>query len=106
MFTSIDPSAACRLAIEFRNTVDTTTGRPRGGVAYGEVITRHGDYYGPIVNLASRLTDEAIPGEILVPEALRDVASDLAFEPAGRRELKGFDEPIAVFSLSNPGDGP
>jgi class 3 adenylate cyclase len=27
---------------------------PRGGLAFGSVLVRGGDYYGPIVNLASR----------------------------------------------------
>ncbi|MEL7210875.1 MAG: adenylate/guanylate cyclase domain-containing protein [Actinomycetota bacterium] len=91
MFTAPDPTAACRAAVELRDNIGPASTRPRGGVAYGEAITRHGDYYGPVVNLASRLTDEAIPGEILVPRDLRDAVTDLDFEPAGRRVLKGFD---------------
>ncbi len=101
MFSAVDPAAACRVAIELRDRVAATTARPRGGVAYGEVITRHGDYYGPVVNLASRLTDEAIPGEILVPEDLRAAVTDQEFEPAGRRMLKGFEQPVAVYSIAS-----
>lgn len=100
MFTAVDPAAACRVALELRDGVEATRERPRGGIAHGEVITRHGDYYGPIVNLASRLTDEAIPGEILVPRTMADEIAEFPVEPAGRRVLKGFDEPIAVLSLS------
>ena len=100
MFTAVDPAAVCRVAIDLRDRLSATTARPRGGVAYGEVITRHGDVYGPIVNLASRLTDEAIPGEILVSEAVRDAVPGCDFELAGRRLLKGFDEPIPVLSLT------
>jgi adenylate cyclase len=99
MFTAVDPAAACQVALAMRNEVNATTARPCGGIAYGEVITSRGDYYGPIVNLASRLTDEAIPGEILVSEAVRDAASGFSFEPAGRRMLKGFDEPVVALSL-------
>ena len=69
--------------------------QPRAGLAFGEVITFHGDYYGPVVNLASRLTDQSVPGEVLVDSALqcRIGRNDICFEPAGRRQLKGFDEP-------------
>jgi adenylate cyclase len=99
MFISVDAAAACQVALALRDQIDATTARPSGGIAHGEVITNHGDYYGPIVNLASRLTDEAIPGEILVSEGLRDAAPSFTFEPAGRRMLKGFDEPVTVLSL-------
>ena len=74
-----------------------------GGMVFGEVLFRHGDYYGPVVNLAARLVDAAIPGEALVDrsvvEALKD-DDDLTFEPAGRRMLKGFDVPVGVWSLA------
>ncbi|MCB1016018.1 MAG: adenylate/guanylate cyclase domain-containing protein [Acidimicrobiales bacterium] len=101
MFTAVDPAAACDLALELRDSVEATTALPRGGVAYGEVITRHGDYYGPVVNLASRLTAEAVPGEVLIPQDLRDALPDREVEPAGRRLLKGFAEPVRVFSLGS-----
>ena len=41
----------------------------------GPVVARDGDYFGPVVNLASRLTELAEPGEVLVPAALRDELS-------------------------------
>ena len=44
----------------------TTDIQPRGGLCYGEVLTLRGDYYGPIVNLAARLADQAVPGEVLI----------------------------------------
>jgi adenylate cyclase len=73
---------------------------PRGGVCFGDVIARHGDYYGTVVNLASRLAELAIPGEVLVDAATAESASDLfQFREAGRRLLKGFDDPIEVLSL-------
>lgn len=44
----------------------------RIGLSAGPVISRDGDYFGPVVNLASRLTELAEPGELLVPAGLRD----------------------------------
>ena len=54
-----------------------------------------------MVNLASRLADLAIPGEVLADDNVRVAAGDseLVFEGAGRRQLKGFDEPVPVYSL-------
>jgi adenylate cyclase len=102
MFVALDTAAACRLALALVEQLGEG-GLPRGGLSCGEVLTRHGDYYGPVVNLASRLADEAVPGEVLVDEAVvrgADEAHDLVFEPAGRRLPKGFDEPVRVWSLA------
>lgn len=72
---------------------------PRGGMAYGPVLTRAGDFFGPIVNLAARLVDHAVPGEMLM--STEAAAGSLRTLPsAGRRMLKGFDEPVAVMSLA------
>lgn len=38
----------------------------RAGVAFGEVVLRLGDVFGPVVNIASRLTSAARPGRVLV----------------------------------------
>jgi adenylate cyclase len=64
----------------------------RVGIAAGFVMPRGGDYYGPVVNLASRLTGEAANGEVLAPAAL---GGDLPAEtfrcvPAGVRTLRGI----------------
>jgi adenylate cyclase len=53
----------------------------RVGAAYGVVLTRLGDVYSPVVNLASRLTALARPGALLVD---RDLASRLRDRPGYR----------------------
>lgn len=77
---------------------------PRGCVASGELLIRGGDYYGVTVNLASRAADLAVPCEVLVTADVRDEvdagAADLCVEGAGRRVLRGFDEPVAFWSVT------
>ncbi len=102
MFVAPDADSACQVVEALMTGVATSVGgevRPRGGVAWGEVLVRGGDYYGAVVNLASRLVNEAVPRELLVTEAFARAATCLDFEPAGRRMLKGFDEPVAVRSV-------
>ena len=72
---------------------------PRGGLASGETLMRCGDYYGPIVNLAARIADLAVPREILVTPAVVEGTrgAPYRFETAGRRTLKGIDEPQLVY---------
>jgi adenylate cyclase len=99
MFVALDAASGCAIARDitgaFGNGID-----PRGGVCFGDVISRHGDYYGNVVNLAARLAELAIPGEVLVDAVTAKSASgSLGFSPAGHRLLKGYDEPIEVFSL-------
>ncbi len=36
-----------------------------GALGFGRVIMMHGDYYGPVINLAARLVGESDPGQIL-----------------------------------------
>ena len=62
---------------------------------------RGGDYYGPIVNLAARLAELAVPGELLVTNdvATHAQGDTVHFEPAGKRMLKGFDEPVALLTV-------
>ena len=44
----------------------------RVGLAAGPLLEREGDLYGPVVNLASRITAIAYPGTIVVGPAVRD----------------------------------
>jgi class 3 adenylate cyclase len=71
-------------------------GGARAGVAAGWAIARDGDYFGPVVNLAARLTDMAGGGEMLVDDAVARAASGDGYtvEDAGPLALKGFDTPV------------
>ncbi|MDI6911423.1 adenylate/guanylate cyclase domain-containing protein [Nocardioides sp.] len=40
----------------------------RAGIAYGDVVSRLGDVFGPTVNVAARLTSVARPGTVLVDD--------------------------------------
>jgi adenylate cyclase len=102
MFIAVDAAAACDIALTLceRLRRDTTV-TPRGGLAYGEMLLRGGDYYGPIVNLASRIAEQAVPDELLVtPELVAHAGNvTLRFEPAGKRMLKGFDAPVTLLAV-------
>ena len=101
MFVAVDAAAACDIALTLvdRFRADASV-MPRGGLATGTLLMRGGDYYGPVVNLASRLADLAVPREVLVTtEVVAEAGADgLCFEPAGKRMLKGFDEPVTLYA--------
>jgi adenylate cyclase len=101
MFVALNAADGCAIAEALTHAAGDDGIEPRGGVAFGDVITRYGDYFGSVVNLAARLAELAIPGEILVSESTAEVLAGSAFRfrPAGRRLLKGFDEPVEVFAL-------
>jgi class 3 adenylate cyclase len=80
--------------------------RVRMGLHTGEVISEEGDYFGKNVILAARIAAEAVGGEILVSEELRDVASGrngngdgngLRFDDGRELELKGLAGSHRVF---------
>ncbi|MDQ1684634.1 MAG: hypothetical protein QOC82_1371 [Frankiaceae bacterium] len=74
----------------------------RCGLAYGTVLTRDGDCFGPTVNLAARLAAAAASDEVLVDAA---TAAELhGTELAAIREvtLKGIGGPVRVATLRPP----
>jgi adenylate cyclase len=72
----------------------------RIGIAMGEVVSRFGDYYGPVVNIAARLVQAAPPRSALVTNDVASRAEDEAFSSFGELELRGIPEPVAVMKLS------
>ena len=117
-FPCPDPAArAAAMAIEMRHAMAALTSawQRRGhrldfavGIALGYATLgtigfegRH-DYgaVGTVMNLASRLSDEARPGQILISaRALASVADQVVAEPVGDLTLKGFGRPVAAFNV-------
>jgi adenylate cyclase len=71
----------------------------RIGMHFGCPRARGDDIVGRDVNLASRITDLAAPGEVLCSEATAEKAGELPgveFEPLGPVYVKGFADPIPL----------
>jgi class 3 adenylate cyclase len=72
----------------------------RIGVHAGEAVEDEGDLVGRVINLASRVTDEAVPGEILVTEPVADqLVGKMELEDKGLRELKGLQQPRHLLAV-------
>jgi class 3 adenylate cyclase len=72
------------------------------GLHAGDVIREEGNVYGGAVNIASRISGEAAPGEVLVSQTVRDLArtsAGVSFGDKGERELKGVSEPVRVWAV-------
>jgi len=68
MYIADQPSTASDIALRLteRTDEDPLVPESRAGVASGTLLSRDGDYFGPVVNLASRLTELARPSSVLV----------------------------------------
>jgi adenylate cyclase len=95
LFTAATPEAAVAIGLDLP-AVWASQERPplRVGAAFGPVLTRLGDIYSPVVNLASRLTSLARPNTLLVDrelaERLRDVPG-YKVRPLRRVSVRGYD---------------
>ena len=105
MLASADPPAlvASVLAL-IRSAEGSDLPRIRAGAAAGPARHRAGDWYGRTVNLASRLTALAEPGTLTGDPGLVAVTPEVAWVPAGEREVRGFEAPIAASSTRPAGE--
>jgi adenylate cyclase len=111
LFTAGSAAAAVAIGLELPETW-TAEERPplRVGAAYGAVLTRLGDVYSPVVNLASRLTSIARPGTLLVDRELADRLHDVPgyrVRPLRRVSVRGYDhlQPWLVRRKDGDDDG-
>jgi len=82
----------------------------RVALAVGPVLVKDGDYYGPVVNLASRLVNVAHPGTVLVSDEFRDAlvaegATDIDTRPLRTRNLKALGR-VQMWKLLRSGTEP
>jgi class 3 adenylate cyclase len=104
MFVTNAPGIACELALDLVEACAAAKlPKLRVGVAFGDVLVRHADFYGPTVNLAARLVAAAEPGTVLTDRVLQArlgrVPATYAFLPAGRLSLSGFEAPMECYQL-------
>jgi adenylate cyclase len=100
----VDDLSACDLALRLADAAaaEDGPGPVRIGIASGPTVTMAGDYYGEVVNLAARLVKVGEPGTVIVSASVRNgvaVTEALSFTPLDPLQLKGFDEPVAAFTL-------
>ncbi|MCU1460764.1 MAG: adenylate cyclase [Acidimicrobiales bacterium] len=95
MFVADDVAAAAEIALTLSETYanDETLSDVRVGLARGAAIVREGDFFGPAVNLASRLVNIAYPGSVVTDEAVHDTLEGhegFAWKSMRPRRLKGI----------------
>jgi adenylate cyclase len=110
MFVVRDAAQGARIALRLADAYadDELLSDVRVGLACGSVLAMEGDYYGPVVNLASRIVKIAIPGTVLVSDDVHNQLADdeeLAFKPLRPRTLKDVGR-VQLWALHWAGQEP
>jgi adenylate cyclase len=105
MFVGPAPAALLETVLSLNERVEAAKLPPiRSGLAAGVALSRDGDWYGPPVNLASRVTGVARGGSVLATKEMRDAARDsYAWSPAGEWRLKGVKRPVRLYRVRRAG---
>ena len=75
---------------------------PRVGIHLGRAVYRDGDYFGTDVNLTHRVVARALGGEVMITRPVADAIGSsryLDLETIGKVGLKGFPEPIDLYTV-------
>src|SRR4051794_10764388 len=105
MVVSPDAASLTEWAVEFLHRFPQRP-QPRVGIHCGEAVYRDGDYFGSQVNLAHRVVNRALAGEVLVTDRVADAIEGrdrLQLEPIGQVSLKGFPVPTHLFVVRAAG---
>jgi DNA-binding SARP family transcriptional activator len=107
-----DALRALRAALELVDSLPRLGAQARVGVGTGEVLVGgpsldRGLVTGDPVVVGNRLEHAAGAGEVLIDEATRERAGEVAFvEPVAPLELPGRAEPVAAYRVVGMGDVP
>jgi adenylate cyclase len=103
-FAAPTADAACRIGIEVCQAAadDPLLPPARGAIGYGLVTPREGDFFGPLVNLISRLVGLASPGELVATESTAEALSDglWTLRELDPQLMQRIESPVRVFALS------
>ncbi len=100
-----DPRAAIRLGLRLVDDPGQDASVPplRVGIHTGPALSNDGDWYGRTVNVAARLCAVAPGGDVLVSEATREAAGEVAEVEWGARELhwlRNVSEPVSTYLVT------
>jgi class 3 adenylate cyclase len=106
-FSSVALAVQCMIDMQ-RALAEHNVARPeaqllaRMGAAAGEPVSHQEDLFGAAVILASRLSNRAQPGQIIVAGVVRDLCmgKTFSFSDQGELELKGFGEPVRAYEVN------
>ncbi|OXM71441.1 MULTISPECIES: adenylate/guanylate cyclase domain-containing protein [Amycolatopsis] len=90
LFVADAPADAAGIALTLteRTAADAELPEVRAGLAAGRILSRFGDVYGSVVNVAARLTSVARPGTVLIDRELAGELADLpGFAVRSRRPV-------------------
>ena len=110
LFVADRPEQGARIALDLTDAEDLHDDYPalRVGLAYGPVLARVGDVFGPVVNIAARLTSLARPGRILIERELRGALRGQEDEFRVRRSrttaVRGYAR-LDTWALTRPKGG-
>lgn len=104
LFVIEDPREAAEVGLQLTargSDADDDFPQVRVGIAYGNVVRRLGDVFGPTVNIAARLTAIGRPGTVIVDQGMHDVlcrehapestrGQDLTLRRLPRASVKGY----------------
>src|ERR1700736_5867203 len=103
MFVSSDPAQLLNVVLDLMSAAaQHELPRLRVGIASGWAVSHAGDWYGSPVNIASRITDAARPGDVVVAESVRQQvggAEDYEWSSLGGRTLRGVSLPVNLFAI-------
>ena len=92
LFTTDSAASAVKIALDTAAAHEADENLPsvRGGVAWGPVLVRLGDVFGEPVNLASRLSEEARPGSVVVDKHAAAELEGYDVLQLSRRSVRGY----------------
>lgn len=106
-FAAPTADAACRIGIDAIRAAaeDEVLPPARGVVGIGYATPREGDYFGPLVNLLSRMEKIGNPNDLIVTEeAAKELTTkDWSVEALEPIELRGIEQPVQAFHIERVG---
>ena len=109
MYVAERPDQATQIALDLVSAFHREDSVPdaRAGLACGSVLSHGGDYFGPVVNLASRIVDVARPSSVVVSQEIHDLLVDrpeFAWRRLPPKRLKGIGRTLLFVALLPQGE--